>query len=277
LNIAADLADHETLGRWAALGCVIGWASLLRQLFLLFVPFLLLWILWARRGQVRWLHVVVALLIVASMILPWTIRNYLAFDQFVLLNTNSGYVFFWANHPIHGTNFVSVLGPEHPSYIELIPPNLRHLNEAALEKALWREGLGFVLDDPGRYLLLSFNRLKDFFLFWPKADSSTLSNISRVGSFGLFLPFMVYGLFVSFPLLRRIKGEEERAGKRALLVLFLIFIVVYSGVHLLSWAYVRYRLPVDTVLVIFAAIGIYDLCGRLGSWRRRKSLVQTNG
>ena len=46
-------------------------------------------------------------------------------------------------------------------------------------------------------------------------------------------------------------------------MLLYAFILVYTGAHLLTWAYVRYRLPVDTVLVIFAAIGLYDLYGRL--------------
>jgi len=58
-------------------------------------------------------------------------------------------------------------------------------------------GIQFVLDDPVRYVLLSTSRLKDFFLFWPQSQSGLLSNLSRVGSFGIFLPFMVYGLVLA--------------------------------------------------------------------------------
>ncbi|MEZ4661990.1 MAG: hypothetical protein R2911_30950 [Caldilineaceae bacterium] len=32
-------------------------------------------------------------LVAASLILPWTVRNYMAFGKFVPLNTNSGYAF----------------------------------------------------------------------------------------------------------------------------------------------------------------------------------------
>jgi hypothetical protein len=193
----------------------------------------------------------------------------------VLLNTNAGYAFFWANHPIHGTRFMSILGPEYPSYQELIPPELRHLDEAALDQALLREGVGFVVDDPVRYVLLSIDRLKDYFLFWPKAESGTLSNISRVGSFGIFLPFMIYGLFVALKSLRVEHADPEAAGRRAALTLVILFIVVYTAVHLLSWAYVRYRLPVDTVLVIFAALGLYDLAVRFASWRAGRAALPT--
>src|SRR3974377_1927018 len=107
----------------------------------------------------------------ALLILPWTARNYRVFHQFVLLNTNAGYVFFWANHPIQGTNFKSVLGEGDPSYQDLIPKELLPLDEAALEKALMSRGIAFVSAEPGRYVLLSLSRVKDYFLFWPKADS----------------------------------------------------------------------------------------------------------
>src|SRR5207244_2379820 len=123
----------------------------------------------------------------------WTIRNYQAFGRFVLLNTNAGYAFFWGNHPIHGMNFISIL-PE-KTYHDLIPPELGSLSEAELESALMQRGIGFVKDDPIRYAVLSLSRTKDYFEFWPSPDSGVLSNVSRVLSFGLYLPFMVYGVW----------------------------------------------------------------------------------
>lgn len=263
LVLALDIVDQPTAARWIGLGVVAGSAILFRQTFMLFVPFLLLWFLWAGRGRVRWTRLAIPVIVIGILILPWTIRNYVAFRQFVLLNTNAGYVFFWANHPIHGTSFISLLGPEQPSYHDLIPPDLLSLDEAALEKALLARGIGFVTADPGRYVLLSLSRVPDHFIFWPKPDSSTLSNISRVGSFGLFLPFMIYGLILSLIYAwrrRQTLASDERG--RALVLLYL-FIVIYSGIHILTWAGIRYRLPVDTVLIVFAAIGLYDLYVRV--------------
>jgi hypothetical protein len=48
-------------------------------------------------------------------------------------------------------------------------------------------------------------------------------------------------------------------------VLLLLFMVVYSAIHLLSWALIRYRLPVDTVALIFAARGLYWLYQKIFS------------
>jgi hypothetical protein len=37
----------------------------------------------------------------------------------------------------------------------------------------------------------------------------------------------------------------------------------YSLLHVLTWAMTRYRLPVDAVAIVFAAVGMVDLWGRL--------------
>ena len=72
-----------------------------------------------------------AVLVVA--IAPFTVRNYAAFGRFVLLNTNAGYALFWANHPSQGTDFTPILSDE--QYQQMIPNELRNLDEAALESA----------------------------------------------------------------------------------------------------------------------------------------------
>ncbi len=253
LVLALEIVERPSWGRWLALGSVLGIAILLRQALLLFVPFLLGWVLWTGRKKIRPWALLLPVGIILLMVVPWTLRNYLLFDRFVLLNTNSGFAFFWANHPIHGTYSALLEGT---SYQDLIPTELRSLNEAALDAELLRRGLGFVWADPGRYILLCLNRTFEHFKFWPSAESGLISNISRVGSFGLFLPFMLYGLVVS---LRR---------WRHYLLLYL-FIIVYCAIHLLTWAGIRYRLPVDAVLLPFAGLAIVDLARRV--WKPRRT------
>jgi hypothetical protein len=266
------------------LGLALGVTVLLRQVFLLFIPVLFLWLLWrsyryqssprqfdliakknerfaelAARDEGLVTHLrnkpvvrMMGILLTATMILlaaiaPWTVRNYLAFERLVLLNTNAGFAFYWSNHPIHGQNFPADL-PDWGSYVQLIPPELLSLNEAELDQTLLSRALGFIRDDPRRYLMLSISRFGDYFMFWPSAESSLISNISRVVSFGLLWPFMAYGLISH---LRRSISSEA-------LVLYL-FIIIYTTVHLLSWALIRYRLPVDAVLIIFAGTALVEI------------------
>ena len=249
----------------ACLGLTLGAAVLLRQLFLLFVPVLFLWIGWVRRKE-NWrstlASVFISSAIIVLMILPFTLYNVSRFGHFVLLNTNSGYAFFWANHPIYGTHFQPIL--KSASYQDLIPVELRNLDEAALDQALLRRGFQFVIDDPVRYVFLSISRIPVYFMFWPSKDSGTISNLSRVASFGVLWPFMLYGLFRSIA--GRKLSFKDRLSTPSFLLIF--FIVIYTLIHLLSWALIRYRLPIDAVLLVFAALAFVDLAQRVKTWRR---------
>jgi hypothetical protein len=52
-----------------------------------------------------------------------------------------------------------------------------------------------------------------------------------------------------------------------------LFIVIHTAIHLLSWPSLRYRLPVDAVLMVFAGITIIELAKQLKTWRRGLSPV----
>jgi len=281
MRLAATLAGQPASRRRAlALGLELGLAMavtlLLRQVVIGFYAVLAIWLLWLalRRRAVRRLLIagVAAVAVTGVLVSPFVARNYQVFGRLAMPNTNAGFTFFWSNHPIYGTRFEATLSPTHGvSYQELIPPELRDLNEAALDRALLARGLQFVADDPGRYLLLSLSRIPIFFQFWPTPDSTLLSNAARVLSFGLFLPFMLYGLILAAWHLRR--GGPLRPGpvaddgapdlRAAYVGLFFLFILVYTAIHLASWANVRYRLPVDAFLIMFAAYGIDHLLRRL--------------
>ncbi|MDL1909436.1 phospholipid carrier-dependent glycosyltransferase [Chloroflexi bacterium CFX6] len=259
MQLADDRDQKPDLKLGVALGISIGLTVTLRQVFLLFVPFLFLWIWIARFRLTRKLPIVSTALsfaLIVLFILPITLYNYSRFHRFVLLNTNSGYAFFWGNHPVYETKFIPILPTS--DYQAMIPGEVRHLDEAALDSELLGRGIQFVVQDPKRYVLLSLSRIPPYFMFWYSPESSTLSNLSRIGSFGLFLPFMLYGLFL---------GIRKTSSFMNLLVspqgLLILFALVYSGVHILTWTLIRYRLPVDATLIPFAGLALYDVAGRL--------------
>lgn len=269
-NDAPSLDRRRSWLQWLALGLAFGIATLLRQLILLLAPIVFGWLLLVRSkrglsppGLIQRFHaarptvagLAVSLAVMVALIAPWTLRNYHVFHRFVLLNTNDGYVFFWANHPVYGTNFVPIL----PSaeYQQLIPANLKSLDEAALNDELLRRGIGFVVTNPVRYALLSASRIKTYFEFWPSPQSSLASNLGRTFSFGALLPFMIIGLYLSVRDMRIITEQRREA-----LGLLFVFMAVYTAIHLLSWALVRYRLPVDAILILFAARAVDPMLER---------------
>jgi hypothetical protein len=266
--------------QWLELGLAFGITVMLRQVFMLFGPVLFGWLWWvglrqgregkrSRGSQTGHLLVgtLLSMTIMLAMILPWTLRNQRVFGVFVPLNTNSGYAFFWGNNPIYGTKFVGILPEDGPSYYDLIPPELLPLNEAELDRELLKRGVQFVFDDPMRYLLLSASRTLEYFKFWPSPQSGMLSNVVRVASFGLLLPFMVYGIWRASRYAVRPTAPHQQA---AILLLF-GFCLTYTMIHLLTWALIRYRLPVDAVLLIFAALGIVTLLERVARGTRLAS------
>ena len=304
LDLAGQLGQAgnnspSVLGRGLLLGLALGATVLLRQVFLLFIPVLFIWLLWrSYRDQTGpgWAGLVakkieasggtasrqprlttdfrnkpmvrmMGILLTATVILlvaiaPWTVRNYLAFNRFVLLNTNAGFAFYWSNHPIHGQNYPADL-PDWESYIDLIPPELLSLNEAELDQTLLKRGLGFIQEDPGRYMMLSISRFDEYFMFWPSSESGLISNVSRVLSFGLLWPFMAYGLI----------AHVRRSFSSEILILYL-FIMIYAAIHLLSWSLIRYRLPIDAVLIIFAGATLVEIQLKLAQRQAETQNIQ---
>jgi hypothetical protein len=100
----------------------------------------------------------------------------------------------------------------------------------------------------------------EYFKFWPSSASSSVSNLGRVLSFGLFLPLMVWGLWLSFSRWRRFS-------------LLYLFMVIHTSIHLVSWPALRYRLPVDAVLMVFAGLAVVDLANRSRLWLRRPAVA----
>jgi 4-amino-4-deoxy-L-arabinose transferase-like glycosyltransferase len=267
LRLGAHLREAGRVPRSLALqlGLSLGLAALLRQSVLPWVPVLFLYLLWQAWRARRLKETVRALalvgLILVAYILPWTYRNYRVYGRFLLLNSNTGYAMYSAQHPMHGTNFREFDAAP-------LPEGLPWGNEALMDRALMRAAIQFVLDDPGRYLLLSLSRVRAMFEFWPTPDTTLLHNVGRTGSFGLFLPFILYGLYLSFrhqPPAIASPNEPSRCRTCDLKLVYL-FITFYTLLHVLTWAMVRYRLPVDAVLLPFAALALYDLYERGRRW-----------
>lgn len=259
--VQESTADHKNSLLYGILLGIFATATiLLRQLFLLVVPFILLWVGYVRLREKQPVlpGIIVSLVVIGLTILPFTIYNYQRFDRFVLLNTNAGFAFFWGNLPQYGTEFEPIMNSESRNYFSVIPEKYHGLDEAALDQALLKEGISNVLSDPGRYLLLSLSRIPSYFMFWPSPESGMISNLTRVGSYGIFLPFMIYGVYLWL----RNRITLAKFSFTHPLSLLILFAVVYTIIHVLTWTLVRYRLPVDAVMIVFAGVALVDLLQR---------------
>lgn len=255
LYLSIELKENPSLTRWVGLGFTLGLAALLRQTILLFAPFLLVWLFMELRTRgIRWWYYLLPIVVIFFLVIPWTIRNYLVYREFLLLNSNAGYALYASNNPGLETDW------NNERVVVPVPKELKGQNEAELDRDLTKKGLEFIFADPMRSLKLNLDKTLEYFRFWPTSDSSRISNLNRVLSFGLYLPFMILGLGLSVSRWRNF-------------VPLYLFIVIHTGIHLLSWPSPRYRLPVDALLMIFAGLALIELAKQLKIWRRSFSPV----
>jgi hypothetical protein len=247
---------NKQISLWILLGIDLGISALLRQTILLWVPFLFTYLIFypiisqpkkamhvstnnslkTPRIKTRFVGAFVSLIVLFLFILPFTIRNYIVYGAFLPLNSNAGYAFYSSNYPAQGTHFDQ-------DYVAPLPQGTVLGNEAHLSAQLTRLGLEFILSDPKRFLLLSLNRVGVFFNFGFRSDSSLQNNLIRTLSTGLYLPLFLLGIWFS-------RHDFHRY------ILFYLFAVIFSLIHIFSWAGIRYRLPIDAVFMPFAALSV---------------------
>lgn len=242
--VLADRIRAQPSGRdWLLLSVCLAVATLFRMAVVFFVPVLLGWIVVERRGE--WRKAVLAVVVIGCAVAPFTYRNYRLWDRFLLLESQFGHVFWNGNHPGHQGDF-------HPTKVFQIPRAvLASGNDAIITNTLLRMGLANVRADPVHFARLTVTRLREFFTFWPTSDSDTMANALRVLSFGWLAPLSAVGLAVCA---RR---------WRDLMPLYL-FMFIHTGIYAVSWTMIRYRMPLDAVLVLFGAVVVERIVGR---WR----------
>jgi 4-amino-4-deoxy-L-arabinose transferase-like glycosyltransferase len=251
IYLAYEIVENPSPAKWVALGLVMALTAVFRIAIVFYIPFLLGWVFFKQKQQRH--YVILPLIAIVLMVMPFTIRNYILWGEFEPLETQFGHVFWNGNHPDHEGDF-------HPYKVFPIPEEVLALNnDSHITKTLLRMGIDNVLDDPGHFVMLTLTRLRELFKFWPTPDSSLLANLMRVFSFGLLWPVALAGILFSY---RR---------WLALLPIWL-FIFIHTGIYASSWTMIRYRVPLDTLFIIFAALAVVAVWDEL-MIRRREQVV----
>ena len=229
--------ESSGVGTWLLLGFVLAIAVLLRMAVVFFIPVLLLWLLTEKESRKKLPMIVIPIAMIAIAVLPLTIRNYMLWERFLLLEAQFGHVLWNGNHLGHQGNF-------HPFRVFDIPADVLALkNDVDITNTLLRMGIQGIFDNPMNFIQLTASRLREFFLFWPTVQSTLEANILRVLSFGLIFPFAVVGVLAN---LRRIRE----------LAPVYLFIIMHIGIYAVTWTMIRYRIPIDPLLIMFASYTI---------------------
>lgn len=96
----------------------------------------------------------------AVVISPWTIRNYVTFDRFVPISTNGSFVLYQNNHDLNeGKTMDVMLVPNSIFKTDLILNAERVYNEPDAMKLAKKEAVNWIVSHKGEYFLLGLKRL----------------------------------------------------------------------------------------------------------------------
>jgi len=254
--------DRASFARFAELGVLIALAALVRTEGLLLLLLLALPVAWRAGHGVRWPRLGVAAAACVVVLSPWLIRCWIAFDQPVLISTNSGDLIAGANcdatyaGPLMGGWAFGCLGDGAPGG-----------NEAEVSKRLRDRGLDYAADHAGRLpVVVAARVLRPWGLFRP--DEQIALRVAgegqrrRVDWIGLACFWALVPLAIAGMLLLRRRGQP-------LFILAAPFVLVVV-VSATGYGVLRFRTPADPALIALAAVALDAL---VGAHSRRRALI----
>ena len=264
---------------FAAAGLAVGLSVLARQTMLLLVPLIGAAILLGFAGagplRDRLVHAIAFGAVVAALILPFTLRNFVVGDDLVLLNSTGGANFYMGNQPgSDGTWDVPDLGHR---YRVDNPRAMREAFTAAAERETGRSlrpsevssywlsrGIATIAEDPVRWVRLELRKAGLFVNAYEVWNNRSVE-VSRRFSWVLRLPLVGAGLVMPLAL---VGLWRTRARFRSLLPIYGA-LLVYLASALLFFVLSRYRMPAMVLLLPFAAFVVVELWDglRARDWR----------
>lgn len=203
LGVVFLLTDRVTrsrrIGEVIPLGLLSGFLVYLRPSLLLLgllIPVPLLLSHGVKKGL---LASVVLVVLIGLTILPWSVRNYVVFGEFVWMATEGGVTFWASNNPLATGGWVE---PSPETWLEPDPPsNLRgwpDLTETESEARFLAAGIAWIREHPIDFLrLLPRKLVRAWSLnFGNEAREASLPTVVHV-AYSLFLIVCLVGLVLS--------------------------------------------------------------------------------
>jgi 4-amino-4-deoxy-L-arabinose transferase-like glycosyltransferase len=224
---------------------LFGLAQLTRPTVVYFVPIAIFYYYFVlesssnRFKKVR--QSVLAACIFALCFLPWVARNYSVFGEF-MISKPAGHQLWEGNNPWNKDGGVA---HESWGYLDNMPKNLTYLERDNWEKD---QAINFIVHNPIQFVKLAVKKFIRFWNIWPNAPgyNSGIYKWVAIFSFGPVLIFSLIGVYTL------------RHQWKKLLILWL-FIAYYTAIHMITIGSIRYRLPLEPLLIGMAAASLAEV------------------
>jgi 4-amino-4-deoxy-L-arabinose transferase-like glycosyltransferase len=244
--------DAATTGRWAGFGLLWGLVTLSSASVALFLPFCAIWILLGAgpiRRQIP--RVALAAVLCLACIVPWIVRNALAFHAFVPMRSNFGAELWMGNNPnLRGMLIGS------PVALESQEALLDQMGELAYSKSRGRLAMQEIRADRAEFVRLTIRR---FYFFWADVPHAVLegkdwTEYARGLNFQFTSVVGILGLALAVR--RKVPGAW----------LFAMAFLVIPFVYYFVFVQARFRHPLEPLIAILA---VYLFQSAEKSWQVR--------
>lgn len=233
-------------------GLAAGLAALTRTEGLLLVPLVAWPALWGRGAGRRWALPLVATLAAAAVVVPWTVRNAVALDRFVLVSTNESTVLAGANcdATYHGRD----IGSWRPDCLAAATGrvDLRRYDEGVLAERWSSAGRRYARHHAARLAAVVPVRVLRTWRLWQPAREGRLSEgenarVAKVGAWVFLLLLLPAGL-----------ASAALAGLRRdrLLLVLAAPAAMVTLTSAAGWGAPRFLRPAEMALLVAAGAGI---------------------
>jgi hypothetical protein len=254
LSATLEVADSEEWRYWCGYGLLWGLALMTNPALGALLPFLLAWsaIRASKREQAPGVALrkpALTLALAVLCCLPWTIRNYSVFHRFIPFRTNFPFELYIGNNENYATDH-----PQFPPPVTKERETVRyiHMGEIPFMDEEMRKAKLFIASHPRKTLILAADRFAAFWTGAPFALDVFLSTDSW--------------LVRTVLLCATLSGIGALAG---IVVLFwrrspfafplAVYPLVYPLVYYITHTSLRYRHPLDPIVLLLTAVSVAAL------------------
>ncbi|MGD0965161.1 MAG: glycosyltransferase family 39 protein [Candidatus Acidiferrales bacterium] len=245
------VAESKRIRDWCEYGVLWGIALMTNATLLSGLPFLLGWMAhrqWKGPNQQGLAKVALTTGVIVLCCLPWTIRNYVVFHSFIPLRSALGLQLWLGNNDQYRDAFPGWL---HPIDNTAERAKYARLGEVAYMREKQREAIDWIIAHPRRELAL----FKDRFIATWACTPHPLRDFGRTPSLLIRSVFVSNVLAALGALAGTVLFYADRR-LRAYAVPVTTFPVLFPFASYLSQALLRYRYPIDPIVLLLAAAAV---------------------
>jgi hypothetical protein len=245
------VSEKKKILPWIGYGALWATGVLINPSMLSLLPFLAGWALWqSRKNSTQWPKFATGMLLIFALgLVPWTVRNYRVFGKMIVLRSNFGLELWLGNNP----DVPDLWSPWlHPNENMDEAMKYKNMGEIHYMEEKQREAFAFMRTHPADTMNFMYRR---FVENWLAISDSPVDFWGTTPLYirAFFVLNVILSLFTFLGVLFAYRFRNPQAFPYAMVPL--IFPIIFYITH----ASLRYRFPMDPIMMILAAYGMVSM------------------